>query len=325
MFGATDSGGNGGADSETSGPRVVSVLPETGAQGVTENVVIKLTFSEPMDEAATEAAYDSSDAAIDPNQVEATWNSKSTVLTLTPKKLLPYPDVTLRDAPVDTLAFRVQRLAKSKAGIGLTKEFTSSFSTLKRVTQTLAPDLTNSAYTLFTRADVCVDYCDYQPLVEAARPECPLTYSSRPGRQDFAASTTGVPVAGLYSFALEELAGADLDRATLSVVAAQWGTHNVFDASTGLGIGLSVDQLPSAALTNAFIELGGSRLTHSGGVDEILAYGTYAFDVRTRTTQALADADSWIVFRSEFEDLATASGSNPLCSTMSLEVSYLTP
>jgi len=134
-----------------------------------------------------------------------------------------------------------------------------------------------------------------------------------------------VPLAGLYSFALEELAGADLDRATLSVVAAQWGTNDVFHASTGLGIGLSVDQLPSGALTNAFIELGGSRLTHSGGVDEILAYGTYAFDVRTRTTQALADADSWIVFRSEFEDLATASGSNLLCSTMSLEVSYLTP
>ena len=69
-------------------PSIVSITPASGATGVATDANIVVTFSEPMNQATTQASYHSSDLpAFD---VTFSWNADSTVLTINSKSGLIY-------------------------------------------------------------------------------------------------------------------------------------------------------------------------------------------------------------------------------------------
>jgi Bacterial Ig-like domain len=120
-----------GAGADTTPPTVISVEPPDGATGVifTSNIVI--TFSEKMDQVATQSAYQS--ATLPADQVTFSWNAEGTVLTVDPKGDLLYA----RGADINALAplsydFNLGATAKDSAGNAL-ESVSSSFSTLRRI------------------------------------------------------------------------------------------------------------------------------------------------------------------------------------------------
>jgi hypothetical protein len=120
-----------GAGADTTPPTVISVDPPDGATGVvfTSNIVV--TFSEKMDQVATQNAYQSDTLPAD--KVTFNWNAEGTVLTIDPKGDLLYE----RGADVNTLqartyGFTLAATAKDSAGNAL-GSVSSSFSTLRRV------------------------------------------------------------------------------------------------------------------------------------------------------------------------------------------------
>lgn len=113
-------------------PAIIEVFPENGATGVDGETPIVITFSEPMDQAATEAAYQSE--GIPSTGVTFSWNEDSTELTITPDAPLAYdsgPD------PASVEARRYSFFISSSAvdlegdGLGTTAEF--SFSVLRQI------------------------------------------------------------------------------------------------------------------------------------------------------------------------------------------------
>ena len=135
-----------GAGADTTPPTIISVEPQGGATGVvfTSNIVI--TFSEKMDQVATQSAYQSTTLPAD--QVSFSWNAEGTVLTVDPQGDLLYA----RGADVNALAprsydFNLGATAKDSAGNSLTS-VSSSFSTLRRIDTNLPyiSELCGTAY-----------------------------------------------------------------------------------------------------------------------------------------------------------------------------------
>lgn len=117
---------------EPTGPTIIEVFPDNGATGVDGETPIVITFSEPMNQAATEAAYQSE--GIPSAGVSFTWNEDGTELTITPDEPLAYdsgPD------PESVEALRYSFFISSSAedlegeSLGDTAEF--SFSVLRQI------------------------------------------------------------------------------------------------------------------------------------------------------------------------------------------------
>jgi len=87
---ATSEGGARGTAGAPSGelPRVLGVSPADGAIGVASDAQIVITFSEPANRAAFEAAYESAD--LPRASLEFTWNEPNTMLTMKPMSPLGY-------------------------------------------------------------------------------------------------------------------------------------------------------------------------------------------------------------------------------------------
>ena len=83
---SVDAGGHGAPD--TTPPRLVASRPAADAHGILPNAPIELTFSEAMDRAATELAYESSD--IPREGVTFSWSQDSTVLLIQPGAALSH-------------------------------------------------------------------------------------------------------------------------------------------------------------------------------------------------------------------------------------------
>lgn len=132
---------------QPTGPRVVSVSPANGASGVSNDVQIVIEFSAPMDEAKTEAAYQSE--GIPSNSVSFSWNDEGTQLTITPKDPLVYP---AGSDPADVVSppinFFLSTSAQDRDGRHLAAPAESSFALLRQINVSLAAqqnrDLTGS-------------------------------------------------------------------------------------------------------------------------------------------------------------------------------------
>lgn len=97
-------------------PAVIATVPADGAVDVFRNAAIVLTFSLPMDEAATEAAW-SAEPAIACN---SNWNAARTVLSC-----LPTTDLV----PATSFTITLDTGARSFAGVPLAAPFGFSFTT----------------------------------------------------------------------------------------------------------------------------------------------------------------------------------------------------
>ena len=115
-------------------PTVVSISPANAATGVRADAKIIVTFSQPMDQAATQAAYQSSD--LPASSVGFTWDASSTVLTVKPNAPLEYAKGTTISIEPKSYAFTLTGAAKDKSGSPFVT-LTSSFTTLREITLSL--------------------------------------------------------------------------------------------------------------------------------------------------------------------------------------------
>jgi hypothetical protein len=141
---ATTSSGDGGASGEAgtdSGPpaeeppHIVATSPQNGETGVLDDTDIIVTFSEPMDNAATEAAYSSQD--LPPDQVTLSWKENSTKLLIHPTEPLVYADVDGLDGDAKHYAFTIGGTATDVAGNPLGDDRNYVFTTMRHITATL--------------------------------------------------------------------------------------------------------------------------------------------------------------------------------------------
>lgn len=115
-------------------PLIVSISPDDGATGVTATTPIMITFSEPMDQTATQTAYQST--SLPASGVSFGWDATGTSLTITPNTPLEYAKGTTLGTPRKTYVFTLTAAAKDKAGNWLVP-VTSGFTTLLEITASL--------------------------------------------------------------------------------------------------------------------------------------------------------------------------------------------
>jgi Bacterial Ig-like domain len=118
-------------------PRVVSVSPANGATGVRSDAKIIVTFSQPMDRALTQAAYQSTD--LPSANVTFGWDTSGTVMTIKPNAPLEYAKGTTIGTEAKSHSFTLTGEAKDTAGTPLAP-LSSSFTTLREITLTIEQD-----------------------------------------------------------------------------------------------------------------------------------------------------------------------------------------
>jgi hypothetical protein len=122
---------------DTTAPTIVSATPANNGTGVlaTDNIVI--TFSEPMNKLVTQNAYQSARNLIRPTQVQFSFNTDGTVLTINPNTNLT---IASGGDPATVVAsafdFQITNLATDLAGNPLTTS-SFTFTTQRRITQNL--------------------------------------------------------------------------------------------------------------------------------------------------------------------------------------------
>jgi hypothetical protein len=122
-------------DVDTTPPNIMMVDPSNGAVAVTANTRIVVDFDEPMDEASTEAAFQSSDATLANGHLF--WKNGSRQLIVEPKDPLEYAEVTDPSGDAKDYVFTIAGSATDLAGNPLGIDRTFSFTTLRHVTQAL--------------------------------------------------------------------------------------------------------------------------------------------------------------------------------------------
>ncbi len=133
----TDDPETSGEESSTSdgevAPQVSETIPADGDTGVRSDIAITIQFSEPMDQAATQAAYQSMD--IPTALVTFSWNDAGDRMTVTPTFSLLYALANEVDDPAYAYSFTITTTAESELGIGLEEDIEVEFTTLRRFVQ----------------------------------------------------------------------------------------------------------------------------------------------------------------------------------------------
>lgn len=141
-------GGTGGSPEDTTPPTVVRSLPADAQAGVREDAVITIQFSEPMDQAATEAAYKSTD--LPEAMTTMSWNAAGDTLTITPSAPLEYTQGGPSPLFVGRKSYNysITRVARDLAGNQLVADADVTFTTLRRISQPLLIQPTLVGFTL---------------------------------------------------------------------------------------------------------------------------------------------------------------------------------
>lgn len=120
-------------------PMIVEMTPADGDIGVHADSPIVVQFSEAMDKAATQAAYQSAD--LPAAAVTFGWNEAGDALTITPNAPLDYADSDDPDGnDALTYSFTLTTAAESELGEALPDDATTTFATLRRLSQDFADD-----------------------------------------------------------------------------------------------------------------------------------------------------------------------------------------
>lgn len=143
-------GGDGGAmnpgpdagtqqvDAASTAPTVM-VLPSEGQKGVLVDQALILTFSKPMNTASVEAAWSS--ASLPAQQMQFTWNTAKTILSVDASAVLEYPAGGLN---VDTYGYEIKLDATAAAddGEAIAAPLVSTFDTARDITVSIPATLT---------------------------------------------------------------------------------------------------------------------------------------------------------------------------------------
>lgn len=106
-------------------PYVVSLSPDEGDVGVRRDASIVVTFSEPMNEEATEAAFQINTIMLCLLPSTLSWNDDATALTFDPCGLWKYGD---------EIAVTVMNSAEDESGLEMAADFESDFRILQQST-----------------------------------------------------------------------------------------------------------------------------------------------------------------------------------------------
>jgi hypothetical protein len=207
--GSGGDGGTGGTDPEpdTTPPSIGSISPEDGANGVSSDAQIVIEFSEAMNTASVEGAFDSGNLP----SVDFDWNNENTVLTITPQSELTYAEGFDTSVVAEGYDFGIAAGAEDVAGNPLPAvEF--DFTTLRRIATTLSgvPNLDG-----FAQADGFDDHSYDEELVVG--------------------STDDVKIAGLLTFDISGLPAGIADFETAQVNVTQTTTYASYGAYDDLG------------------------------------------------------------------------------------------
>ena len=139
----SDSAVDSNAIVDTTPPAVVSISPDNGAVGVHSDTTIVILFSEAMNEDSVESGV--SVSSVLDGDLDFSWNDNRTQLTVTPGTELVYATGTDPDsATAREYSVTIGMEAMDVEGNGIEAPFTSSFATLRQITEELTQ--TNSAY-----------------------------------------------------------------------------------------------------------------------------------------------------------------------------------
>ncbi|HEX2878746.1 MAG TPA: Ig-like domain-containing protein, partial [Polyangiaceae bacterium] len=133
--GGNGGNGSGGADpgEDTTAPSIAAISPEDGANGVQSDAQIVIEFSEPMNTASVEGAFDSGNLP----GVDFSWNTANTILTLTPQSELSYAEGFDTSVVAEGYDFGIATGAQDLAGNALpAADF--DFTTLRRIATVLS-------------------------------------------------------------------------------------------------------------------------------------------------------------------------------------------
>jgi hypothetical protein len=289
-------------------PRVVSVSPEDGARGVSNDRSIVVTFDVPMNQEQTQAAYQSEN--IPSADVAFSWNEEGTQLTITPIEPLDYPTGTDPEAVESRpVSFFLSTSARDLDGQRLAAPAEFSFALLRQINVTL-PAQQNRDLTGTWRSN------DTYGQGDCARNQVTICVG------DTAAA--GDQYKGFMSFDLSELptSMARLADARLNFQITQ-RPGNPFN---GLGA-LFLDHAAFEAIGLEAFQA--APLTPLGEIATSGAAGMMVqVDVREALAQDIGTRDL-SQFRLEFEQITDDDGnSDQLISvwdTQSIDVSYLIP
>lgn len=112
---------------DTTPPSIVSVSPADGASGVAKDASVVISFSEPMNQASAQAAFQSASLG----GVTFSWNAEGTVMTVKPNTALTYTSAGQSYSYMETTT------ATDRAGNALASPSNVSFKTLREITATL--------------------------------------------------------------------------------------------------------------------------------------------------------------------------------------------
>jgi hypothetical protein len=134
-----DPSGDGDGDLvDTTPPSVVMTTPADEAHSVLPDAVIEVTFSEPMNKASVQSAWQS--PLLSADKVTFSWDEPGTVLTVTPNEPLEIIPVDGNDTPGTQYSFSISDVATDLAGNGLEPELSSEFLAARRRVQVLSVD-----------------------------------------------------------------------------------------------------------------------------------------------------------------------------------------
>ena len=123
---------DGDPEPDTTAPTIVSISPADGDVGVLPDDVITVVFSEPMDKAATQAAYQSVD--LPSAKVTMAWNPAGDTLTITPSSPLELAEgADLEAVEAKTYAIAITTVARDLAGNDLAEQSDVEFDTARRI------------------------------------------------------------------------------------------------------------------------------------------------------------------------------------------------
>lgn len=133
-------------------PRIEAVSPADQAVGVPSDSPIVVAFSESMDTAQVELAFESDD--IDPSRASFVWSEGDRVLTITPGEPLQYARGPKSEAPQPrSYAYQFSAIARDLAGNRMEPR-AFSFLTLRAVTLGIAPESDDARTGNWTSAGV---------------------------------------------------------------------------------------------------------------------------------------------------------------------------